>query len=430
VDATQAQTQGGRFYSVLGYANFRRLWIGQVISNAGDTFTSMAQLILVNQITGSTLALAGMAIAITLPRLLFGLIAGVFVDRLDRRKLMIVSDLLRALLVLPMALVHSPDQVWIFYICGFAMSTVATLFDPAKGAILPSLVPESELTRANALSQTTWVLASLVGPLLAGFILEATTASIAFVIDGVSFLVSAFFIWRLVAPPFVPKPRRDEATGGTAIRQVLFEAWEGLRALLGTRVMLVVSLVFSVMMFGLGAINVLAVAFLTRGFGVGAGGLGLVMTMQAVGMLVGSVVLGQWLTKARPGWVLGGGLALIGVSLAAMPFVPTYPIVLALCVVIGLGVAPIDAVAATLIQTSVPDHQRGRVGAGMNTLIVVANLLSMSLAGVAGAALGIANVFVAGGAIVLAAAGLAVLLLGPVSASAPAAPVAGLAAEM
>ena len=134
---------GARFYSVLGYANFRKLSIGQVISNAGDTFTSMAQLVLVNQITGSTLALAGMAIAITLPRLLFGLIAGVFVDRFDRRKLMLVADVLRAGLVLPMALVHNPDQIWIFYVCGFATATVATLFDPAKGALLPKLVPRA-----------------------------------------------------------------------------------------------------------------------------------------------------------------------------------------------------------------------------------------------------------------------------------------------
>src|SRR5438477_11964422 len=97
------QAGQGAFYSVLRYADFRRLWGGQVISNIGDSFTMMAQLFLVNRLTGSTLALAGMAIAIALPQLIFGMLAGVFVDRLDRRKLMIGADVARALLVLPMA---------------------------------------------------------------------------------------------------------------------------------------------------------------------------------------------------------------------------------------------------------------------------------------------------------------------------------------
>ena len=121
---------------------------------------------------------------------------------------------------------------------------------------------------------------------------------------------------------------------------------------------------------------------------------------------------------------------MIGICLAVMPFAPTYPVMLALCVVIGLGVAPLDAVAATLMQTSVPDNQRGRVGAGMGTLAVTANLVSMSLAGVAGDAIGVGNVFIVGGLIVLAAAGLAAGLLGTVPAPAPAVPAGPLAAEM
>ncbi|HMA34631.1 MAG TPA: MFS transporter [Chloroflexia bacterium] len=409
---------GPKFYSVLGYSNFRKLWIGQVISNVGDNFTMMAQLVLVNQITGSTLALAGMAIALTLPRLLFSLLAGVFVDRLDRRQLMIVADLLRMLLVLPMALVHRPDQVWIFYLCGFATSAVSTLFDPAKSALLPQLVPEQDLTRTNAFSQATMMLALLVGPLLAGVILEATAPSIAFVIDAVSFGISAAFIAR-IAVPVLARPRVPAAGPGAAVRTVLAEATEGVRALFGIREVRAVALVFAVAMLGLGAINVLAVAYLTRSFGVGPSGLGLLQTAQAIGMILGSIVVGQWLAGARPAAVISGGMAIVGFCLVGLAFAPSYLVVLALGLVIGLAIAPVEAVASTLQQTAVPDAQRGRVGAGMNTIIVSANLLSMSLAGVAGAVFGVAQVFVGGGLFVVAAAGVAAVLLNAVPASRP-----------
>ena len=403
---------GGRdtFYSVLRHADFRRLWSGQVISNIGDSFTMMAQLVLDNRLTGSTLALAGMAIALALPQLIFGLLAGVFVDRLDRRKLMIVSDLLRAALVLPMALVTRADQVWIFYVCGFGMASVSTLFEPAKGALLPHLVPESDLLRTNALSQTTRMVALLVGPMLAGLVLETTTPALAFILDATSFAVSALVIWRIrirVAPSV--RAAVDAANAG--LRGVLAEAGEGLRAVFGTRTIGTLAGVFAVAMLGLGAINVLAIAFLSRNFGVGPGSLGLLMAVQAVGMIIGSIAAGQWLGQAQPGRVLGGSLAVLGGGIVALAFAPTYAVVLALMRVIGLADGPLNAVAATLIQTAVPDAQRGRVGAGINTVINSANLLSMSLAGLAGDALGVSNVFILGGAITLLAAGGAVALL-------------------
>ena len=425
---SERQPGTGKFYSVLGFADFRRLWTGQIISNAGDSFTMIAQLVLVNRITGSTLALAGMAIALTLPTLFFGLLAGVFVDRLDRRRLMIGADLLRAGLVLPMTLVQRPDQIWIFYVCGFAMSTVATLFDPAKNALLPSLVPESELVRANALSQLTRILAMLVGPMLAGFILEWTAPPVAFIADGVSFAVSALSIALIGTRALARESRVVTAGLSAAVRGIVAEAGEGLRAVFGTRAVLALALVFAVAMLGLGAINVLVVAYLSRRFDVGPGSLGIIMAAQAVGMIVGTVLTGQWLGAARPGRVIGGALAVLGLGIIALAFAPTLPVVVGLAVVIGLADGPLNTVAATLMQTAVPDAQRGRVGAGMNTVIVVANLLSMTLAGLAGDAIGVTTVFVVGGAITVGAAGVAAVLLSGTPALA--APPAALGAEI
>lgn len=151
------------FRTILRHRSFRFLWLGQIVSNAGDFFYHLAVLIMVNRLTGSTLAIGATMIAISLPQLLFGPIGGVFADRVDRRRLMIASDLVRSLLVLPCLLVQEPSQVWIFAVIGFVESAVAQFFNPTKNAIIPQLVKREELLSANALSQTTQVAAVLVG---------------------------------------------------------------------------------------------------------------------------------------------------------------------------------------------------------------------------------------------------------------------------
>ena len=122
---------------LLRIRDFRFLWLGQVVSDFGDNLTYLSLLLLVNRLTGSTLALAGLAISIAVPSLVFGLISGVYVDRLDRRRVMIVSDALRGVLVLAFLFVRSADMIWFIYVVAFAVATVGTMFQPAKSA-LPS----------------------------------------------------------------------------------------------------------------------------------------------------------------------------------------------------------------------------------------------------------------------------------------------------
>ena len=113
----EAETETAAFgpRDLLRLPDYRRLWLGQVISDFGDSLTNLALLMLVNRLTGSTAAMATMAIALAIPQVTFGLLAGVYVDRYDRRRIMLLSDLLRALLVLGFATVHSADQLWLLY---------------------------------------------------------------------------------------------------------------------------------------------------------------------------------------------------------------------------------------------------------------------------------------------------------------------------
>ena len=137
------------FVDVLRNGPFRNLWLGQIISQMGDYFAFLAIMVAVTGFSDdpeqTTLAVTGMTIAITLPRLLFGMLAGVFVDRWDRRRTMLASDLLRAGLVLALIPAYLTQNLWLLYALAFALSAVGTLFNPAKGALLPLLVPQEQL---------------------------------------------------------------------------------------------------------------------------------------------------------------------------------------------------------------------------------------------------------------------------------------------
>src|SRR5215203_5208227 len=123
--------------------NFRFLWLGQIISDFGDSLTMLALLILVNQLTGSAAAIATMFVVLLIPHVTVGLVAGVYVDRLDRKMIMVVSDLLRGALVLGfvgVTLLGSAEYLWIMYVIGFMQATVGTLFTPARSALIPNIV--------------------------------------------------------------------------------------------------------------------------------------------------------------------------------------------------------------------------------------------------------------------------------------------------
>ena len=153
---------------VLRIPAYRRLWLGQLVSEAGDGLTNLALLLLVNHLTGSTAAIAAMAICLAIPPLTIGLFAGAYVDRADRRRIMLASDLLRAATVLGFVLVGSADELWLLFILAFVQASVGTFFTPARGAVLPKVVPQEGLLAANSIAQATRVVSGIVGPASAG----------------------------------------------------------------------------------------------------------------------------------------------------------------------------------------------------------------------------------------------------------------------
>ena len=170
---------------------FRRLWIAQVVSQLGDWFNAVAVYALLLDLTGSATLVAAMMVVQLLPLALVGPIAGVVVDRMSRRTLMIGADLARAVLFAGLVLVRSADQIWIAFVL-VSLGVVATaFFEPARSAMLPDVVPREHLITANALSAATWAVMLAIGASVGGAITVLVGRDAAFVCNGLSFLASA-----------------------------------------------------------------------------------------------------------------------------------------------------------------------------------------------------------------------------------------------
>lgn len=202
--------------AVLRQRDFSLLWFGGVLSVTGDLFLFIALPFFVYERTGSVLATGAMFAAETLPRLLFGSVAGVFVDRWDRKRTMIFADLSRAAVLLPLLAVAAGGPLVLVYVVAFVEATVSMFFLPAKSAIIPNLVAERNLTAANSLDSIGEQVPSLVGPLLGGALLGVVGLSGLVLLDVATYLASALLISLISAPTAAPDDEPD-VTPGVAV---------------------------------------------------------------------------------------------------------------------------------------------------------------------------------------------------------------------
>jgi MFS family permease len=382
--------------SLLRNRSFRLLWSGQVVSSFGDALTSLALLVTAQRLTGSTTAVAATAIAIALPQLLVGLPAGVLVDRWSRRRVMIGSDLARAVLVLGFLAVGSADRLWLLYALAFAQSAVGTFFNPARAALMAELLPSERLLSANSLLEMSRVAAGVAGTATAGVLAGTRTdLGIVFIVDAATFLASAALIAR-IAERVPTRPRKDS-------QPVLSEFGTGLRLIVGSRLLVGALVAPSVAMLGLGAVNVLLVPFVIDDLGTSEAWFGALEAALVAGMILAGSLVAVLAARTRPTSLISAGAIGLGATVAAIAACHQAWQLMILLFAAGWFVTPVQASVTTILQTAVPADLRGRAQATFSTLTSGANLASMSLAGVAAGLAGIRPVFVAAGLIVIAA---------------------------
>jgi MFS family permease len=338
--------------------NFRHLWFGQLVSQLGDWFNSVAVYALLLDLTGgSATAVAWMMVVQFLPIAVIGPLAGIMVDRHDRRRIMIAADLARGVLILGLLLVRRPDQVWIAYVCMAAAVTATGFFEPARTATIPNITSREELMPANTLASASWSAMLAIGAALGGAVTAFVGRDAAFGFNSLSFFASA----ALIASTRIPAAHAAEA--GRTIHR-LADLNEGLRYVRSHRYVAALMSVKAGWGIAGGALLLLTM-FAQREFPLASGaaaGIGLLFGARGIGAGLGGLLTKQFgheRQKLRrvlaPSYLVYGAFYLL---LAVSPNI----FVAALAVLVAHAAGAVLWVASTvLLQLEVPDQFRGRV---------------------------------------------------------------------
>lgn len=355
-----------------GNRGFRQLWLGQVVSQLGDWFNTIALYTIILHLTGSGRDIGLLLVARFLPSFIFGSLSGVVADRFSRRTIMIVSDLLRALVVLGFLLVRRADQLWILYSLTVLQLGLSTFFEPAKTAAIPSIVSDRELVTANAISSVTWSVMLTLGAFIGGIVTAWFGSDVAFVLDALTYLLSA----ALIASVRFPK-REPRAKSKLSISKVLgiSETIEGVRYVKHRPRVLALLLVKPAWGVGGGILTLLAV-FGEKIFPVGgsaANGIGVLFAARGIGTAVGPIVARRISGDGKRRMQNSIGVAFVIGGVFYMAFGAATSFVAAL-IVLGVahtGGSILWVFSTVLLQRSVEDNFRGRVFAAELALLTL-----------------------------------------------------------
>jgi MFS transporter, DHA3 family, macrolide efflux protein len=366
---------------VLRLPDYRRIWLGQAISDVGDGTTFLLLLLIVNELTHSTAALAAMSMALVIPRFTIGLIAGVYVDRWDRRRTMLAADLLRAFLVAGFVAAQAAESLPLLLVLGLLVSSVGSFFTPARGALLPHIVPRHGLPAANSLAQATFMVAQVAGSGTAGLLFGVFhTAWPGFILDSATFLVSFLLILRVSAS--AGRITATDAQARPMPASPLGSLREGLAVVRGSRLLSGTLLGVATTMLGLGAVNVLFVPLLVDDLHVAPAWMAAVDGAQTVSMVLAATVVAWLAARVASTTIITAALAGLALFTLGLAGVSSIWQVIGLLFAVGWFVTPLQAAVATIVQTSVADDLRGRIGSLLSAATSTANVASMGLAGI------------------------------------------------
>jgi predicted MFS family arabinose efflux permease len=356
------------------------------------------------------LATGAMWMSTMLPSVVLGSVAGVYVDRWDRRLTMLAANLLTVPLMLVLLIVRQPEQVWIIYVVGLLKSSIGNFMGPAENALLPRLVGEEHLPTANALNTLNNNLARLIGPAIGGAVFAYLGFTFAVLLDTASFVIAAAMIALIRAPRSVTRAAVEPADGEVRRPHVWREWLEGLRLVRDNRLISALFLFAGVAMVSEGFFEVLIIPYVKDILRGGSQELGWMMTAQAIGGLLGGVFVGRVSNRVKPARLIGPGLFLLGLLDLAIFNLPVLQLDLLLFVLAGPPVVGLQTGVQTLLQLNVEDRFRGRVFGTLGMTISLAILLGQVIASLAGGAAGPALLMTAGGSL-MALMGLAALVV-------------------
>ncbi len=370
-----AVSRGPSPFAVFRNRNFALLWIGQVVETIGASLTSLAASILVYRLTGSAASVGVMLMATAAPTILVGLLAGVVVDRYDRKRIMVAADLSRAALVflIPSLLQH--NIAWL-YIIVVLSSAVTQFFDPAHEAVLPEIASDEELAAANSLMAISSFGATAIGFAASGLIASQMSIEWAFYLNAFAYVFSAAMILAARIPALNVTAESGLAAVGRNLRA-------GAKVLLATPMLKSLFVVFAIVFVAFGLSNTLLLPFALKALGATEFEYGVQEAVTSVGFVIGSLWMASVSDRLREGqWI---ALGLIGMALAGVGYSSMRAVIPAIAVVAVSGFinAPLSIARSLAIQRYTPREMRGRVNSAFFVCRDVLFLLGMAAAGLA-----------------------------------------------
>jgi len=367
VSAAGGQAEGGE--ASTGYVellrrnrDFRRLWLGQVVSQLGDWFNTIAVMTLVLQLTGSGRAVGLIFVTRFLPSVFAGPLSGVVADRFNRRRIMIWSDVARAAVVLGFLFVRRPEHVWLIYALTVVQLTLSTFFEPAKSAAIPSVVAARDLVAANAVASVTWSAMLTLGAAVGGVVTGLFGTDASFVLDSLTYVLSAVLIGGIRLPKRPPRERRRLTIAGALGITDTLEGMAYVRARPRVLAYLAVKPAWGV---GGGVLTLLGV-FGEKIFPVGgkaATGIGVLYAARGIGTAVGPFVARRFAGDTRRAMQAAIGLSFLvgGLFYVAFGLSTNFALALLVLAAAHAGGSVLWVFSTVLLQTAVEDEFRGRV---------------------------------------------------------------------
>ena len=366
--------------------NFRFLWTGQVVSLLGDWFDLIASAALISHLTRSGLAVGSLFVVRMLAPFLVSPLAGVLADRYNRKTLLIVADILRGIIVLGFLLVRTEGQAWLLYVITAIQLAFSGVFFPARNAIIPDIVSNSELGAANAISTTTWSVMLSLGAALGGIVAGEWGVYPAFVVDSISFFCSAYFISHIQythEQNGVEKAESNRQQVAAAFRQYI----DGLKYLKDHKDIFAITLHKSaVSLIASGAFQVLQVTLAQRVFVIGENGgtsLGLMYAFAGIGTGVGPIVARIFTRdqdrKLRLAITISYAIGVVGLAITAP--LASFALVLLGTFTRSLGGGINWTFSTQLLLEWAPNRVRGRIFSSEFAMFTLANAVSSAAGG-------------------------------------------------
>ena len=365
--------------------NYRYTWIGQVVSEIGDHFNNIAVFSLALANTHSGLVVSGVMLSRAIPAVLAGPIAGVVLDRFDRKRIMIASDLIRGIVALGFILTVGRKDTWLLYVLSGLLMFASPFFTSGRSSILPTIASKEELHAANSLTQTTQWTTLTLGTFLAGASVTQFGYAWAFAGNSLSFLISAWCISRLHVKGGGFRAQRQALTEAEVVRP-WHEYTEGLRYMRSTPLIFGIALIGVGWATGGGAAQILFSVFGEIVFNRGPEGIGVIWGSAGIGLLLGggfAYWLGQRVSFTGYKrtivicYVIHGGSYIVFSQMRNFYWALIF---------IGLSrsaVAVSSVLNVNQVLTHVSDDFRGRVFATMESMTWSTMMISMMLAGIA-----------------------------------------------